>query len=196
MVMAERGASPRRRLTPRDWATAALDAIGEGGLAAVAVEPLAARLGTTKGSFYWHFTNREALLEAALARWEELHTIEVNAEVEAASPDPERRLRVLIERVTALAGGDRIGVVLHAAADHPAVAGVLARVARRRVDFLTGLFAQLGMPAVRARQRALLAYSAYLGHAQLAHSIPGLLADGRPARRDYLDHVVGVLTAP
>ncbi|MGI8335561.1 TetR/AcrR family transcriptional regulator [Actinomadura scrupuli] len=194
--MAESGATPRRRLAPQDWATAALDAIAEGGLAAVAVEPLAIRLGTTKGSFYWHFANREALLEAALARWEELHTIEVNAEVEAAVADPARRLRLLIERVTALADGDRAGVVLHAAADHPAVARVLARVARRRVDFLAGLFSQLGLPAVRARQRALLAYSAYLGHAQLAQSLPGLMPEGKRARQEYLDHIVGVLTAP
>jgi AcrR family transcriptional regulator len=193
--MPEQSASPKRRLTPEDWATAALAAIAEGGLAAVAVEPLATRLGTTKGSFYWHFANREALLEAALSQWEELHTTAVNAEVDAAPPDPVARLRLLIKRATGLAERDRIGVVLHATADHPAIAPVLARVARRRVDFLTGLFAQLGFPAAQARQRALLTYSAYLGHAQLAHSTPDLLPGGRAAGRDYLDHVIGTLIA-
>ena len=44
--------------------------IAEEGVAAVAVEALARRLGVTKGSFYWHFKNREALLQAALKRWE------------------------------------------------------------------------------------------------------------------------------
>ncbi|MGH3388225.1 MAG: TetR family transcriptional regulator, partial [Actinomadura sp.] len=47
--MAER----KTRLSRADWANAALEAIAEGGLAAVAIEPLATRLGTTKGSFYW-----------------------------------------------------------------------------------------------------------------------------------------------
>ncbi|MBP8098362.1 MAG: helix-turn-helix transcriptional regulator, partial [Arenimonas sp.] len=54
------------RLSAEDWARAALDVIAEQGLAAVAVEPLARRLGVTKGSFYWHFPSREALLVAAL----------------------------------------------------------------------------------------------------------------------------------
>ena len=64
-------ARPGRRLSPQDWIDAALAAIAAGGLAAVAVEPLAARLGTTKGSFYWHFASRDALLKAALANWEQ-----------------------------------------------------------------------------------------------------------------------------
>src|SRR5437016_3886063 len=44
----------RRTLTRADWIGAALDALARDGLRAVAVEPLAERLGATKGSFYWH----------------------------------------------------------------------------------------------------------------------------------------------
>ena len=58
------------RLSADDWAQAALDLIAEQGVSAVAVEPLARRLGVTKGSFYWHFPSRDALLQAALERWE------------------------------------------------------------------------------------------------------------------------------
>src|SRR3546814_20839261 len=57
------------RLSAEDWAQAALDLIAENGVAAVAVEPLARRLGVTKGSFYWPFPSRHALLQAALERW-------------------------------------------------------------------------------------------------------------------------------
>jgi len=45
-----------------DWVEAARSAMVEGGIDAVAVEPLARRLGVTKGSFYWHFKDRRALL--------------------------------------------------------------------------------------------------------------------------------------
>ncbi len=187
-------ATRRARLTPDDWADAALTAIAEGGLAAVAVEPLAARLGTTKGSFYWHFTNREALLEAALARWQERHTTAVRAEVEAASTDPVKQLRLLIRRVIETAEQDSIGVALLSTADHPAVKAALAQVTEERVAFIARLFARMGFTPGAARQRALLAYSAYLGHAQLAHSTPDLLPATAAARRAYLDHAVSALT--
>jgi AcrR family transcriptional regulator len=42
-------------LRREDWARAALEAFSRGGLPAIAVAPLARRLGVTKGSFYWHF---------------------------------------------------------------------------------------------------------------------------------------------
>ena len=48
----------KKTLTAEDWARAALEAIAEDGVTAVAVEPLARSLGVTKGSFYWHFANR------------------------------------------------------------------------------------------------------------------------------------------
>jgi AcrR family transcriptional regulator len=177
----------RQRLTRDDWAAAALAALGEGGVKAVAVEPLAARLGTTKGSFYWHFPNRDALLRSALELWEERDTNAVHAEVEAASDDPTVRLRVLIGRV---ARRDRVLVALLAAADGRTVASVLKRVNEQRIGFLQELLAEAGLEAGEARRRAVLAYSAYLGHAQLLHATPEVLPHGRA----YLDHVVRTLT--
>src|SRR5262249_32125428 len=95
MVMATQKANPRRRLTRDDWITAALAAIADAGLAAVAVEPLAASLGATKGSFYWHFENRDALLEAAIGRWEKETTTDVVAEITAAHDAPASQFRRL-----------------------------------------------------------------------------------------------------
>src|SRR5690606_14615731 len=54
-----------------DWSNAAAVATAAGGIDAVRVEALARRLGVTKGSFYWHFADRSALLDAVLTRWEE-----------------------------------------------------------------------------------------------------------------------------
>ncbi|MCX5232748.1 TetR/AcrR family transcriptional regulator [Streptomyces sp. NPDC006553] len=175
-------ASARKRLTADDWADAALAALGERGLAAVAVEPLAARLGTTKGSFYWHFANRDALVVAALARWEEQSTERIITAMEAAEPDPAARLAALLRGATASAAGDPLEVRLLAAADHPEVAAALARVTERRVGYLAHLFELLGFPPAEARGRGFFAYTSYLGHAQLAHAAPGAL----PADGDYL----------
>jgi hypothetical protein len=47
---------------------------------------------------------------------------------------------------------------------------------------------------VEARRRALLAYSAYLGHGQLAHSTPGVLPATRAGRCAYLNDAIHALT--
>ncbi|MFG2646473.1 TetR/AcrR family transcriptional regulator [Streptomyces sp. NPDC048436] len=179
------------RLTAQDWADAALAAIGDGGLAAVAVEPLAVRLGTTKGSFYWHFANRDALIEAALNRWAEIHT-EGTIQVVEAEPDPRRRIRLLFREAIASTISDPLEVALLATASHPQVAEVMRRVTERRVAYVAELFAGLGFPEPEARRRGLLAYTVFLGHAQLGHAVPSAL----PAADEfgaYLDEALDVL---
>ena len=59
----------KKSLTATDWEEAALNVIAHQGVAAVAVEPLARVLGVTKGSFYWHFSNRLDLVKKSLQRW-------------------------------------------------------------------------------------------------------------------------------
>jgi AcrR family transcriptional regulator len=186
----------RTRLNRQDWVTAALEAIAEGGLAAVAVVPLANQLGATKGSFYWHFPSREALVETALAEWEQTHTIAVISEIDAASEDPRQQLRLLFKRVSELAARDRIELALLATADHPTVRPVLNRVTRRRIEFAADLFQRLGFRRADARRRALLAYSTYLGYAQLVHATPQLLPRAQASRRAYLNDVLAALTSP
>lgn len=192
--MAERKTSGQRRLTRDDWITAALAAIADGGLAAVGVEPLAARLGATKGSFYWHFENRDALLQAAISRWEQETTTDVVTEITTARDAPASQFRRLVADVIERAEQDRVGPALLASAAHPAVAPVLDRVTAARLDLITMVFRRLGFPQAQARRRALLAYSSYLGHGQLAHSTPGVLPATRAGRRAYLDDAIRALT--
>ena len=65
----ERNRNKAARLDAAAWIAAAFDALAEGGIDAVRVEPLAKALGITKGSFYWHFADRRALLDAMLDAW-------------------------------------------------------------------------------------------------------------------------------
>jgi AcrR family transcriptional regulator len=185
------------RLTVADWTGAALEAMARGGLAAVAVEPLAAALGATKGSFYWHFANRDALIEAALQRWETDHTDAVIAMVEV-EPDPLAKLRALIGAViesTAIPGADAIELAMLATAGHPHVAAVLARVTQRRLAYTAQLFEGLGLDPQESRDRALIAVTTYLGHAQLAHATPALVPATPELRRRYVDRIIGLVTA-
>lgn len=154
------------RLSADDWAQAALDMIAEQGVAAVAVEPLARRLGVTKGSFYWHFPSRDALLVAALERWEKVEQETVFGQLEAV-PDPKERLRALFNLVAHKYQSHIIYSELLKALDHPAVQPVIERISQRRFDYLTASFRQAGLSRIDAQHRARLAYAAYVGYLQL-----------------------------
>ncbi|WP_214322406.1 TetR/AcrR family transcriptional regulator [Nonomuraea sediminis] len=153
------------KVSADEWAEAALAALAEGGLAAVAVEPVAARLGVSKGSFYWHFGNRQDLVAAALARWEK-NTDAVIASL-ARIADPEERMRQLME----LAFGDgqdaAVSFRLISAADDPVVAEAARRVTSKRLDVMQAMLEELGQPAEEARTRVVAGYSSYLGIAAL-----------------------------
>ncbi|MDQ3510777.1 MAG: TetR/AcrR family transcriptional regulator [Pseudomonadota bacterium] len=154
------------RLRAEDWAQAALDLIAEQGVAAVAVEPLARRLGVTKGSFYWHFPSRDALLVAALERWEKVEQETVFGQLEAIA-DPSQRLRALFGVVAHEYKSHVIYSELLKALDHPAVQPVIGRVSQRRLDYLTASFRQAGLSRTDAQHRARLTYAAYVGFLQL-----------------------------
>ena len=183
------------RLSRDDWASAALDALSTGGLAAVAVEPLAVRLGATKGSFYWHFRSRDELIAAALGLWRQVSTTAVIERLEADAGPPEELLRQLITQVFAPPARTSADLALLVDAGHPLVAPALADVTEQRLGYVTTLFRRLGFPPAQARRRALLAYSAYLGQLQLLRSAPGLLPEPGPDTSAYADHVLGALLA-
>jgi AcrR family transcriptional regulator len=57
-------------LQPDDWIRAAFARLAGEGIDAVRIELLARDLGVSKGSFYWHFQDREELLAKMFERWE------------------------------------------------------------------------------------------------------------------------------
>ncbi len=66
----EQGLRTVTRLGPEDWLNAAQRRLIDGGIDAVKIGPLAADLEVTRGSFYWHFRDRNHLLQALLVRWQ------------------------------------------------------------------------------------------------------------------------------
>lgn len=72
---------------PAIWLDAAYDLLLEGGVDAVKILPLAQRLGQSRTSFYWHFKDRKALLEALIQRWESLNTDHLVARAQAYAED-------------------------------------------------------------------------------------------------------------
>ncbi|MFE0251995.1 TetR/AcrR family transcriptional regulator, partial [Streptomyces sp. NPDC059010] len=184
--------------TPQDWSTAALRAMARGGVGAVSVNALAGELEATRGSFYWHFKDRDALLTAALERWERDDTAALIAELGDIT-DPRQRLTALF--TIALGQEDINGLepAIVAHADHPAVAPVLRRVTERRIAYLTDLYTDLGLDTAAARRQAVTAYAAFLGWLELRRSacdiVPEVAATG-PTAAAALEHLITELTRP
>ena len=152
----------RRPLSSADWIGAALEVIVEDGLGGVAVEPLAVRLGATKGSFYHHFPNRDALIVAMLEDWERSETEVVIARLELI-PDPAERLRAVMAAALADQPGGVRDAALVGSASHPLVKPAVARVTERRLSYIARAYSELGASPKEARRRALLFYGSYLG---------------------------------
>jgi AcrR family transcriptional regulator len=187
-----RRATPRVRLTRDDWIRAALLALADGGTAAVAVEPLAAGLGATKGSFYWHFRDRRELIEATLETWERTATDDFIAALGEVA-DPVERLHRGFAMAMELEEDEHPDVRLLPSVSDPIVAPVVARVQDKRLAYLAGIFREIGFAPAEARRRARLANSLYIGwfHQRL---ISQRKATSRE-RRDYQRAAVKLLTA-
>lgn len=184
--------SPDRAcLCAGDWEYAALELMADKGVNAVGVEPLARRLGITKGSFYWHFSSRDELLQRALARWI-TEDEEVIARARGLDLSPRDRLADFIRRTSRRNLTHRVYAALCACPDHPQVCRMLERITRRRMDFLAEAFAEMGLGPCQARHRARLTYTAYLGFLQL--EAQGLAPErDSPDFDDYVEHAIDLL---
>mgnify|MGYP001824283125 CR=1 FL=1 len=181
----------RSTLSAGDWEQQALVLIAEKGIRAVAVESLAKRMGVTKGSFYWHFPNRDALLEQSLMRWEKHDANNLQLAL-GAIDDPRDRLRSFFRRTGREQLTPDVYSSLCMAADHPQVEPLLERVAARRMKNIEKAFAEIGFKENEASHRARLTYSAYLGFLQLQrqHQAPSLSSEEFEA---YMTHVIATL---
>jgi AcrR family transcriptional regulator len=182
-------------LSRQDWVEAALEALATDGLPAVAVEPLARRLGTTKGSFYWHFAGRADLVAAVLEAWERRETTETIERIRSRPTARDRLIALGTGAYTAAATGSNALAGVLAAASDPLVAPVLTRVTRTRLAFLEELYRDLGAGSGEAGRLARLAYAVYLGIAELRRSDPD--HDPRSDQLDaFLRLAVDVMLAP
>lgn len=174
--------STRKTLTRADWAAAGLAALVDGGPDAVAVEPVAARLGATKGSGYWHFTDRADLLRAVLELWVQAHTVAIRERVQAGGGTPRARLSHLLGIVSKAAEQSSADMLLVASAD-PDVRAAVVEATQLRVAYVERLIREGGVPGEESRSRAVLAYAAYLGYASLTSAVSGLVPHHPAARR-------------
>jgi len=188
----------RETLSPQSWIEAATEVLVDHGIDHVRVDVLAQQLGVTRGSFYWHFRDREALLRGVLQQWRETATENLTARLERASTDPLEQLRDVISlpfRGRSAARAARIELAIRAWARRDAMARQAVDEAdSSRVGYIAQIFSALGFPIMEARSRAFLVYSHNLGEALMASQggatqqrerarfVEALLAHAQPPR--------------
>jgi len=155
-----------------------------GGPDAVRIDVLAKTLGVTRGGFYWHFEDRQALLDAMLEVWERRSIDEVLERVESEGGDPRDKVR----RAGTLTFSTELLPIDLAVRDwarrDEAVAERLRRVDNGRMEYLRTLIGQLSADDGDVEARAMLAFSLAIGNHFIA-------ADHGPRKRaEVLDLAV------
>jgi AcrR family transcriptional regulator len=156
-------------LTPKDWIRAAFLALASKGVPAIKAEVLAKQLGTTKGSFYWHFKDVTSFHQRMLELWEAEATADIMTQVMSSEQAGAARLTLLSQIVANLNAENEYGglsaepSIRDWARQNPAAADALRRVDANRISFVASLFRQAGFEEPRARERAELFYSGFVG---------------------------------
>jgi AcrR family transcriptional regulator len=158
-----------------DWIGAAVSALARDGADGVKVEVLARQMGVTKGSFYWHFADRPALMSAVLERWEAGAVAELKAA--SALAGPEARVGALLRSLARPATGISDAEVFAWARRDRGVAERAWEVERARVVFLKEQLAEMGASLVDAHRRAEAGYLAAVAWLERAGRTPWMKSD-------------------
>ncbi len=147
-----------------DWLEVAYAAAVEGGITAVAISPLAKRLGVTHGSFYWHFADQAALLKELIERWYSYERSTVQRLSEIHNGEPRDDLREILQNALGDMSSERVRFEL-ALRDlgrrDPEVAHMLVQVDAERTQLFARQFTRIDPDT--AQDRAVLLYLALVG---------------------------------
>ncbi|MCL4739586.1 MAG: TetR/AcrR family transcriptional regulator [Burkholderiaceae bacterium] len=168
---------PRQTLTPERWIDAATELLVDHGIDQVRVDVLARMLQVTRGSFYWHFRDREDLLRGVLQAWRAHATEQLTRRLESAHEDPREQLRDLLtlpRRGRAATRAARIELAIRAWARRDTMARAAVDEAdSTRIGYIAQVFSALGFGIAEARQRAFMLYAQLIAESLLAdHGSP------------------------
>ena len=148
-----RSSDSKSRLTKDDWLARALDALAKEGASVLTLDALVRRLGVSRGSFYWHFTDRTDFVRQLVKYWSVVFTEGVSEKIQALDGSPEERLLSLMERIVC----DRltrydIAIRTWASQDTTAKRSV-KQVDQFRLEFVRSLFREIGFEGQELEMR-------------------------------------------
>lgn len=150
------------KLDASTWVEHALQVLAERGIDGVRVEVLAKQLKVTKGSFYWHFKDRPALLHEMLQTWRKRATLGIIERLESTHEPAAKRLHRLLRLqfdAKHAESGAQIELSVRLWGRHDArAAQVLQEIDQLRLRYIAKLLVELGFDAHAAQARSVLIY--------------------------------------
>src|SRR5260370_29394778 len=143
LLYAARGDRHLMRQSKDDYYRSALDLLAEGGVGALTIANLCARLGVTTGSFYAHFGGTREFHTAFLEQWEAGRVYQLNEQMEATT-DPLERID-LLRRLAVGVNHEAESAIQGWARTNPVVAEFQRRVDPEREEALAQAFVDIGI---------------------------------------------------
>lgn len=161
----------RKQLDRHDWIEGSIDALADEGVAGMRVEVLAKRFGVTKGSFYWHFKDRQDLIDAVLNTWKAGRIRDINKQSDASAGKECEQLLQILEVYGS--NRNRKGIAIELAVRDWArrdaqAAAIVAEVDDYRLESASKLFVASGLSDDEAKSRSLLLYAYVFGQSLMA----------------------------
>ncbi len=177
--------SSRGQFGPDDWIQAAQRVLSSRSIDSVRVEVLAKEMGVTKGSFYWHFKDRDDLLQRMLTAWRDAATEQIIFRFENRGLPPRELIRDLLSlpfRGTQAMEAAAVELAIRAwARRDDAARSVLDEVDAKRLTYITQCFRALGFSVNESKCRAFALYSYELSESLLSNQGTAKQKDDRRA---------------
>ncbi|MGF1622493.1 MAG: TetR/AcrR family transcriptional regulator [Rhodomicrobiaceae bacterium] len=163
-----------RRGSEDVWLDAAYEALIEGGIEAVKVMPLAENLDVSRTSFYWHFDDREALLNALIEKWKEKNTGNLVRQTQLfAETITEAVLNLFDCWIDPELFDARLDFAMRSwAQGSPELKSTFEEADAERIEAICAMFARFGFDAYHAHIRANTIYLTQIGYISMKADEP------------------------
>lgn len=175
--MASSAGTTGSRLSVNDWVQEGFRVLAEDGVKSLTLGHLCTRLGVTKGSFYWHFSDMTAYRTALIDTWAVLRDEDRSCDELVSLPPRERLSRMMSALV-----GPRHWMLERAmrewARSEPTVAAAVRTSDHNVMSAVRQAFLDAGFDQEAAEMRAAVTFAAGIGFLHLSGSRPSPLGAG------------------